>query len=531
MAFRAVRTAVSRKKRRFIQDGFDLDLSYILPNVIAMGFPSQKTEGLYRNKLSTVLKFLRYYHDENWRIYNLCSERAYDPDKFDGRVARYPFDDHNPPHLSTIKAFVLDAIEWLARGPENVAAVHCKAGKGRTGVAICCLLLSQDTCLDAEHALSFFGEKRTHNSQGVTIPSQKRFVGYWETIVRAHGGIIPKAPELLFWGIRMNYIPRVANSSFYVRMFCEGFEVFSSSPESVNPKDSYMDFNTYGMAVQGHIKVVIYTHQIKDDEDICHFWLHTAFLPSEFVHLEREEIDVANKDKKGRFHHGFSINAYFGSARLPSDTRSQALGSVAVISSTVVTKIMELPVLPAPPPFSAPPPPPASSSSSSPRDGSDYDSVSPPYSPLLSNHPSSPSLSPSPSPSSATALSTATTTFAFTSTSTAPSNSYYPPRHSSFPSSAYPLLLPAPPPPPPAYSSSSLSSLQTSIAPASPVPASPRSFFSAHRPSISRESFVKARPPSPAPDSCQLAKSGSHRIQSPRFFALWTATTLRECRC
>ena len=76
-----------------------------------------------------------------------------------------------------------------------MAAIHCKAGKGRTGVMICCYLIFCGLCKDTDEAIKYYGEKRTLNGKviiillilkGVTIPSQIRFIQYFETLPRPH---------------------------------------------------------------------------------------------------------------------------------------------------------------------------------------------------------------------------------------------------------------------------------------------------------------------------------------------------------
>ena len=45
------------------------------------------------------------------------------------------------PPLPLLSAFCASAASWLAEAQGNVAVVHCKAGMGRTGLMVCCLLL------------------------------------------------------------------------------------------------------------------------------------------------------------------------------------------------------------------------------------------------------------------------------------------------------------------------------------------------------------------------------------------------------
>lgn len=70
----------------------------------------------------------------------------------------------------------------MARDEKNVIAVHCKAGKGRTGMIIATIFVhnAYGKYSGAMDALKLFGSIRTKNGQGVTIPSQRRYVRYYE---------------------------------------------------------------------------------------------------------------------------------------------------------------------------------------------------------------------------------------------------------------------------------------------------------------------------------------------------------------
>ena len=54
---------------------------------------------------------------------------------------------------------------YLIKNPNGVAAIHCKAGKGRTGVMICCYLIFSGLCKNADEAMEHYATKRTLNKK------------------------------------------------------------------------------------------------------------------------------------------------------------------------------------------------------------------------------------------------------------------------------------------------------------------------------------------------------------------------------
>ncbi|CAH8385260.1 unnamed protein product [Eruca vesicaria subsp. sativa] len=209
------RHIVSQNKRRYQEGEFDLDMTYITENVIAMGFPAGDIssglfgffEGLYRNHMEEVIKFFETHHKDKYKVYNLCSERLYDASRFEGKVASFPFDDHNCPPIQLIPSFCQSAYTWLKDDIQNVVVVHCKAGMGRTGLMICCLLLYLKFFPTAEEAIDYYNQKRCLDGKALVLPSQIRYVKYYERVQNQFGGKVPPERRCMLRGFRLINCP------------------------------------------------------------------------------------------------------------------------------------------------------------------------------------------------------------------------------------------------------------------------------------------------------------------------------------
>ena len=130
---------VSGNKSRYKEGDLNLDFTYITNRIIAMAYPASGFESLYRNSIDEVRTLIESRHGQNYIIFNL-SDRKYDYSKFDHRVLDFKWLDHHAPALETLLNIVLMIQSFLSQNIHHVVIIHCNAGKGRTGTAICCFL-------------------------------------------------------------------------------------------------------------------------------------------------------------------------------------------------------------------------------------------------------------------------------------------------------------------------------------------------------------------------------------------------------
>ncbi|XP_044782694.2 phosphatidylinositol 3,4,5-trisphosphate 3-phosphatase TPTE2-like isoform X13 [Bubalus kerabau] len=323
------RRMVSGNKRRYKKDGFDLDLTYVTERIIAMSFPSSGKQSFYRNPIKEVVRFLDTKHPNHYQVYNLCSERAYDPKYFHHRVHRYLIDDHNVPSLSEMLAFSMEVKEWMAQDKDNIIVVHCKGGKGRTGTMVCAYLLASEIFATAEDSLYYFGERRTDKStsskfQGIETPSQNRFVGYFAMVKNIYNLTLPPIKKLTIKKIVIYSIHGVGKGNGHdlkVQIIMQRKTVFfcSASKNCRIFHDAETDRVILLLSkcppLYDEVKVKFFSSSAlpKYYENCAFFfWFHMSFIRNNRLYLSRSELDNPHKIKAWKaYSPQFAVEVYF----------------------------------------------------------------------------------------------------------------------------------------------------------------------------------------------------------------------------
>ena len=332
---RCLKEIVSEGRIRMHRRNYDLDLVYITRRIIAMGYPATGCESFYRNSFTDVKQFLTEEHGNKYKVYNLCMEksRIYKKTAFGGpKVSLFPFQDHQSCPVKLMLEFCIDVCIFLLKDDENVAAVHCKAGKGRTGTMICAYLLFTGVALNSVNAFEMYGTRRSKEKRGVTVPSQRRYIQHFETYLscnfqRPYFKLIPKIIKNFLTKPKGNLLKKIMNEKNYynfdnkfiikkikigpfstkVEMDCKIIDF--QDIELFNTENAYYQFKTSYQNVEGvgyYYKIEL-TQRIRISSDInlsifnkdikMNSWINLFFVTLEnFIYI----ISSSNKNHKYR---------------------------------------------------------------------------------------------------------------------------------------------------------------------------------------------------------------------------------------
>jgi CRP-like cAMP-binding protein len=361
----AIRSVVSQNKRRLQWNGFDLDLTYITNRIVAMSVPAFGKATAYRNNIHQVSRYLALKHYGRFFIFNLCDTfdssdgimGQYHPSMLYNAVQRVPFEDHSPPLMSEMLYFCQEAAAWMAAHPQNIVCVHCKGGKGRTGVMIAALMMWTGHRRCALDALELFTFRRTSNydpaksldgaddgadaeggvdtgengkasgcskflkrllccgcfqssksNQGVEGPSQIRYVHYLQAVL--YNGVDPwsneprfvssiEFPSCTFRGRRVWYM------SFTVR--CQRIQFYDSfarngSAVTISSSGHSSVSLPVRMNLTGDVRIdfFVHTHVAKPNRKLeCFVTFNTCFCKGrDLLVFKKRNIDMFHKDRK-----------------------------------------------------------------------------------------------------------------------------------------------------------------------------------------------------------------------------------------
>jgi len=329
-----VKTFVSQENIRFQQDGFDLDLTYITPRLLAMSLPAENFTATYRNSLVDVKKFFQKYHPGHFLILNL-SGFSYDYSALDFRVLDFAFQDFFPPPLDLLKQIVLAMDSWLTSDSLNVCCVHCLAGRGRTAVAICSYLLFSNAARTPDEAVQMFTEKRSKNKLQTCprMPSQLRYIRYFHSLKDPKQSIFLNSSTLFIDKIVMKPHPDLFTEAAISHTFIEIRSLASNEllkTAALTSSDSeQMEFSVQRcVSMDTLIRFVSPAEGLPNQPnyEMFRFVFHVSFVESKQMQLRKSEIDFQSRDHE--FPEDFMVLVHFkedsrGSRSLKSNNTSK----------------------------------------------------------------------------------------------------------------------------------------------------------------------------------------------------------------
>lgn len=211
----------------FKQDGFDLDLTYIIDNLMAMSDPASAGPEMYfRDSIKEVSRFFNTRHTNRYLIICCTDEQTPKrvfPDLLLNRIVEFPVERFGVPTIAQIWSFCALVDAFLAKDNKHVVAVQSYNGVGRAGLLLASYLVHARLFPDGSSAMAFFEQRRTEHAsggrcQGVDNCSQGRFVRYF-TKSTLQDEQRPTARRAILKRVRVHGLDCLAAKNAYLRIF------------------------------------------------------------------------------------------------------------------------------------------------------------------------------------------------------------------------------------------------------------------------------------------------------------------------
>ncbi|XP_071400782.1 tensin-3 [Centroberyx affinis] len=287
-----------------MEEGYELDLTYITERIIAVSFPRGCSEEIYAHNLKDVTRMLKSKHADNYLIINL-SEKRHDLSKMNPKTLDTGWPDLHAPPLDKICTICKAMESWLNADPLHVAVIHCRGGKGRIGVVISSFVHFTDISASADQALDRFAMRKYYDDKvsALMTPSQKRYVWILNSLLS--GSMKINASPLFLHCIILHGIPNFDATGVcrpYLKVYQGMQAVYSSGVYHIGPghRDRICITLEPAQLLKGDIMVKCYhkSEITSEREVIFRLQFHTGAVQGYNLMFEKEDMETANKDPR-----------------------------------------------------------------------------------------------------------------------------------------------------------------------------------------------------------------------------------------